>query len=339
MGKTVLWIGSICFFVGCNLLTGTSDFTEGECHPACESAWLANGECNAACNIESCNWDAGDCSRGGDADTDADSDADISGETCAEGCSVAWVGDGSCDDVCYNAACSWDNNDCGAECAPGCPASYINDNYCDDVCFSSACNFDGDDCMEWFICNRTESPVDPELFCDGADDCENGQDELFSFCELTGDFITCADWTQSIPLGAVCDGVADCDDNSDEINCASEGCTASQFPCTNGECVNVDIVLDSTNDCTDGSDEAVTMAWFVCANGSQSLANTSVCNGVIDCTDASDEWLIYCEYPDSLFFTCSDFSRSIPAAYMCDGFDDCVDGSDEDVTDTCGPTE
>ena len=58
-------------------------------------------------------------------------------ELCAVGCPVAWIDDGYCDEACYNAACTWDAEDCvsaASGCADGCLPSWIDDAECDEVC-------------------------------------------------------------------------------------------------------------------------------------------------------------------------------------------------------------
>jgi hypothetical protein len=36
----------------------------------------------------------------------------MASEYCVPSCNVQWIGDGGCDEVCYNEACSWDKDDC-----------------------------------------------------------------------------------------------------------------------------------------------------------------------------------------------------------------------------------
>jgi len=64
---------------------------------------------------------------------------------CAAGCQTSWIGDGTCDSACDNAACDYDEGDCDL-CASGCEDSYLNDGHCDTVCNNYPCNHDGGDC-------------------------------------------------------------------------------------------------------------------------------------------------------------------------------------------------
>jgi len=53
------------------------------------------------------------CHQYDDAVDDACDDGNGNGnDYCAPGCPWDWIGDGWCDDDCYNSACSWDGGDC-----------------------------------------------------------------------------------------------------------------------------------------------------------------------------------------------------------------------------------
>lgn len=65
---------------------------------------------------------------------------------CSTGCPKAWVGDGYCDEACFNKACQWDQNDCimaDHGCADGCLPDWIDDEECDELCHNEACGWDG----------------------------------------------------------------------------------------------------------------------------------------------------------------------------------------------------
>jgi len=51
----------------------------------------------------------------------------------------------------------------------------------------------------------------------------------------------------------------DCGDNSDEIQCASRNCPPNMLPCnTTATCVAIDSLCNGIRDCPDGSDENTT---------------------------------------------------------------------------------
>ena len=118
---------------------------------------LGDGICDAGCNVESCEFDKGDCK---------DPTTGEPKTQCSEFCQERYIGDTWCDDECYIEACNWDGGDCDekygpgekvedekeeevVECAFECKNSMIDNGTCDLACrFSSACNYDGNDCTE-----------------------------------------------------------------------------------------------------------------------------------------------------------------------------------------------
>ena len=67
---------------------------------------------------------------------------------CSTGCSDSWRGDGWCDSACDNAACNYDDGDCGstAQCSFFCSNSQLGDGTCDFWCNTEDCNYDNGDC-------------------------------------------------------------------------------------------------------------------------------------------------------------------------------------------------
>eukprot|EP00070_Physeter_catodon_P049843 XP_028356737.1 low-density lipoprotein receptor-related protein 5 [Physeter catodon] len=98
-----------------------------------------------------------------------------------------------------------------------------------------------------------------------------------------------------IPGAWRCDGFPECDDQSDEEGCPV--CSASQFPCARGQCVDLRLRCDGEADCQDRSDEADCDAvclpnQFRCASG-QCVLIKQQCDSFPDCVDGSDE--LMCE--------------------------------------------
>ncbi|XP_032496890.1 low-density lipoprotein receptor-related protein 5 isoform X5 [Phocoena sinus] len=108
-----------------------------------------------------------------------------------------------------------------------------------------------------------------------------------------------------IPGAWRCDGFPECDDQSDEEGCPV--CSAAQFPCARGQCVDLRLRCDGEADCQDRSDEADCDAslnarpllaavclpnQFRCASG-QCVLIKQQCDSFPDCVDGSDE--LMCE--------------------------------------------
>jgi Stealth protein CR2, conserved region 2/Stealth protein CR3, conserved region 3/Stealth protein CR4, conserved region 4/Stealth protein CR1, conserved region 1/LNR domain len=113
------------------------------CNEGCPANWIGDGYCDVACNVSSCDYDAGDCANvtsasgggggggpGGGTDSrwwnnydSASQDggsgsnawADRQAQYCAKGCPDTWIGDKYCDRACQNAECGFDAVDCGVE--------------------------------------------------------------------------------------------------------------------------------------------------------------------------------------------------------------------------------
>ncbi|XP_045601293.1 uncharacterized protein [Procambarus clarkii] len=77
---------------------------------------------------------------------------------------------------------------------------------------------------------------------------------------------------------------------------------------------------------------------FLCHDSSDCIVLTTVCDGIPQCHDGSDEsncTHIGCNYGD---FRCATTDFCIPVSWMCDGADDCHDNSDETNCDTQHPS-
>uniref|UniRef100_A0A8C5BR71 Low density lipoprotein receptor b n=1 Tax=Gadus morhua TaxID=8049 RepID=A0A8C5BR71_GADMO len=152
-----------------------------------------------------------------------------------------------------------------------------------------------------------------------------------------------------------CDGAADCDNGEDEKGCAAKTCSAGEFRCGSGHCVSASFVCDREHDCEDGSDEdgcplpSCSAGSFQC-NNTVCVPALWACDGDGDCIDGSDEWPQSCagrgpaERKSAACgpqqFLCGS-GECVHSSWRCDGGADCRDHSDEDnCTDpTCQPDE
>ncbi|XP_054258273.1 low-density lipoprotein receptor-related protein 1B-like [Macrosteles quadrilineatus] len=122
------------------------------------------------------------------------------------------------------------------------------------------------------------------------------------------DEFTCSNGN-CVPQRWLCDHEDDCGDDSDELNCKT--CSPdTDFACVLGGnktyCINARWRCDGDNDCPDGSDEknctdnpqkttAVTgrqaclSREFQCHHNKMCIPVHQRCNGVLECTDGSDE--------------------------------------------------
>ncbi|XP_025198052.1 modular serine protease-like isoform X2 [Melanaphis sacchari] len=167
---------------------------------------------------------------------------------------------------------------------------------------------------------------------------------------------------QCIDSLSICDGLADCSDQSDETQslCAPlfKTCPSSAFRCNYGACISKSAKCNGKNDCIDGSDEnlpeckklplvissnspqtqqaqvtsqskCIYKEEYSCKSG-QCIDITSICDGVSDCNDKSDETLELCNSvvcPKNTF-KCN-YGACISKQRKCDGSRNCADGSDE----------
>ena len=119
----------------------TGAHRETLCNEGCGWKQLGDGDCQLQCNVSSCFFDRGDCSRGLGASAES--------LHCKADCHYdEWRDDSFCDPQCYNAKCGWDGDDCGGPgCADDCLPVLKNNGECDDHCNVEACGWDGTDCF------------------------------------------------------------------------------------------------------------------------------------------------------------------------------------------------
>ncbi|XP_071874840.1 terribly reduced optic lobes isoform X19 [Bombus fervidus] len=165
-------------------------------------------------------------------------------------------------------------------------------------------------------CPNGERPCDngvcinKNFFCDNNIDCHDGSDErdcdnvVTPPAECRADEFTCRDGT-CIPQSAVCDRRPDCPHEDDEANC-HQGCGKDQFQCANGNCIRADQQCNNFIDCDDGSDEncdhnvllgssSCPHGYIACTRDKDCVPQSSLCNGVPECRDRSDEENCYGE--------------------------------------------
>ncbi len=152
----------------------------------------------------------------------------------------------------------------------------------------------------WFRCNNNQC-IHFKHVCDGRTNdefweygCSDGSDEG-PMCEKWDnhpDYWKCADNLQCIKAEYVCDGKTfvngtefGCQDRSDEHNMLCKYCKEDDWPCKDGDgCVAISSVCDGILDCSDESDESVCDVWecppsYWKCNNIQCIRNESVCDG------------------------------------------------------------
>ncbi|XP_049605860.1 suppressor of tumorigenicity 14 protein isoform X3 [Syngnathus scovelli] len=120
-----------------------------------------------------------------------------------------------------------------------------------------------------------------------------------------------------IPLRRVCDGVRDCEDGRDEARCSS--CSPGEVLCAYGQCQAQN---SQCGVCADSGEDS----------GCMCLPKSSVCDGVVDCQDRSDEMnctRTYAKGCSSSSYKCANGKCVTTLNPECDGLKDCQDGSDE----------
>ncbi|XP_031618112.1 modular serine protease-like [Contarinia nasturtii] len=123
-------------------------------------------------------------------------------------------------------------------------------------------------------------------------------------------------------------------------------CTAFEWKCDNGQCIDSSEVCDGIANCSDGSDETTDNCIattcpryaFRCNYGA-CVAGNAECNRKIECLDGSDEATEKCptKTQEQLQGSCNrnsfqcDNGDCINVEYLCDGAPECSDSSDESV--------
>jgi len=183
--------------------------------------------------------------------------------------------------------------------------------------------------------------------CDGRPECFSMEDECIN-CPNPLPFCDSACAKAGYVIGNhVCDGYV----NSISLfhistrNCAemAEQNCPKRFPCKSNDVISIDrrSLCDGIFDCDDHSDENTTecrQTRFPCKNGNAfSISKCFVCDGIIDCDNGEDEDKKHCQ--QKRFYCLSNTPISINKNLVENGFEDCSDGSDECFSEFSSPTE
>ena len=216
-----------------------------------------------------------------------------------------------------------------------------------------SCHFE-DDFACWFL--RHEKLNEVQLLfhhhCDSVWDVMDGEDERnCSYWVCTSDMYQCPETGQCINRAWICDGEFDCANGADELNCSlpksywieEDKCDRSleHFCITKGylsnqlihrPCINYSKAGDGAVDCMGGRDERNTALCadyrilgnrFTCDNMTKCIDSESICNGIIDCFDRTDELICswnrqQCRHGQ---FACKDLDTCID--HRCDPKENC----------------
>ncbi|XP_052745833.1 modular serine protease [Bicyclus anynana] len=173
--------------------------------------------------------------------------------------------------------------------------------------------------MQWFRC-AYGACVNESSVCNGVRDCADYSDEQ-GCREYDKGFSFKCDNGQLIDTFSRCDGVMHCRDGSDETAraCAGDGCSAHQFKCAYGACVDRNALCDRLTARACAGD-GCSAHQFKCAYGA-CVDRNALCDRLTARACAGDGCSAH-------QFKCA-YGACVDRNALCDRVSDCADGSDE----------
>ncbi|CAK1543493.1 unnamed protein product [Leptosia nina] len=194
-----------------------------------------------------------------------------------------------------------------------------------------ACNQNTTPCSH--ICVQVSHPVPQDLDMGYKCLCPVGLLQIDNKCE---EIVSCKPYehychrsNECFLSSKRCDGHNDCKFGEDEENCSPTTAITENPLCKfdekwcNNTCINRNAICKTDEvTCSPTEDR--------CGDTSICIERSSICDGIIDCPDGSDELPAECDTLSCLQseFMCSS-GYCIPSTWRCDESMDCADGSDE----------